>query len=84
MDATESIEETKLCDVCSKQIEKSRFRMHEMGCARQNYKCKTCGACVPKSDKEEHEEEEHKEVKCEHCGFKSMKHVFNDHEISCS
>jgi Fe-S-cluster-containing dehydrogenase component len=51
--------ETKNCSMCEKAIETSKFRMHEMGCLRQNYKCTECGACVAKCDKEEHEEEEH-------------------------
>jgi DNA-directed RNA polymerase subunit RPC12/RpoP len=76
-------EETKLCSTCDKQIEVPRFRMHEMGCARQNFKCATCGQCVAKADKEEHMENEHKEVACLHCGFKAMKYLYTGHELSC-
>ena len=65
MEAEQPIEETKKCGLCEQQIAVSKFRMHDMGCARQNYKCKECNQCVAKADKEEHEEEEHKEVKCE-------------------
>jgi hypothetical protein len=34
--------------------------MHDIGCSRQNYKCKECNKCVPKAEKDEHEAEEHK------------------------
>lgn len=46
------------CPMCEKMIEKAKFRMHEMGCIRQNYKCPKCGKCVAKSDKEDHDENE--------------------------
>jgi DNA-directed RNA polymerase subunit RPC12/RpoP len=58
--------------------------MHEMGCARQNYKCATCGHCVAKADKETHEQEEHTEVSCSNCGFKAMKVKFHNHEKECT
>ena len=57
-------EETKHCDICGKDIEASKFKMHTIGCARQNYKCMECGMCVAKADREEHEEEEHAEIVC--------------------
>ena len=31
--------ETRRCPLCEKDIEISKFRMHEIGCARANYKC---------------------------------------------
>ena len=59
MEVLECLEaaETMRCPMCEKDIEKSKFRMHEIGCYRANYKCKQCGQCVPKEDKEEHDEE---------------------------
>ena len=57
-------EETKICSNCEKPIAVSKFRMHEIGCARNNYKCKECGEIVPKGEREEHEETVHKEVQC--------------------
>ena len=71
---TEAPVDYKLCKICEKEIEASKFRMHDIGCSRQNYKCKECGLCVPKADKEDHEEEEHVDVGCEHCNFKAPKH----------
>jgi DNA-directed RNA polymerase subunit RPC12/RpoP len=38
--------------------------MHEIGCARNNYKCLVCGDIVDKSEKEEHEKEAHVKVTC--------------------
>ena len=52
-------EETKKCGTCERQIEASKFRMHEIGCARNNYKCKECGEIVAKAEREEHEKEAH-------------------------
>jgi len=58
--------------------------MHEIGCSRQNYKCKVCGACVPKSERDQHEQEEHVEIECKNkCGHKALKYEFGDHEKTC-
>jgi hypothetical protein len=38
--------------------------MHEMQCARINYKCGVCNMIVAKADKDEHEAEAHVQVKC--------------------
>ena len=57
-------EEQKKCPTCERMIEISKFRMHDIGCARSNYKCKECGEVVPKSDKEEHEATAHKQTIC--------------------
>ena len=79
----QAAEDTKLCDICGQYIEASKFRMHTMGCARQNFKCGICGMCVPKADKEEHEETEHAMVKCKYCDFTEMKCRFGNHEDAC-
>ena len=73
-------EETKMCKLCMRQIDVSKFRMHDIGCARQNYKCKECGLCVPKADKEEHEEEQHKVKTCEDCAFSAPMFKYGDHD----
>ena len=57
--------------------------MHEMGCARQNFKCPTCQMCVPKADKAKHEEEMHVPATCEHCGFQAPKFQFGNHLDNC-
>ena len=49
---------TKRCGTCERDIEVPKFRMHEIGCARSNYKCAVCGEIVAKSEKEEHDKEE--------------------------
>jgi hypothetical protein len=66
MDATTegAKEPTKKCGTCDREIEMSKFRMHEIGCARMNYRCTTCGEVVAKSEKEEHEKEAHTKVVC--------------------
>ena len=38
--------------------------MHEIGCARNNYKCRDCGDVVAKAEREEHEE---------NCGINKIK-----------
>tara|TARA_B110000285_G_scaffold13608_2_gene13443 strand:+ start:77 stop:325 length:249 start_codon:yes stop_codon:yes gene_type:complete len=76
-------EETKHCNICDKDVEASKFRMHDIGCSRQNYKCKECNMCVAKEDKEEHEEEEHTEIICQHCDFRAIKFKYGDHDLKC-
>lgn len=77
------VEETKLCTICEKQIGMSKFRMHDIGCSRQNYKCKECGQCVAKADKDDHEEEEHSVVACTNCAFQAPKHKYGNHDDKC-
>lgn len=56
--------QTKKCGTCEKEIDVTKFRIHEIGCARSNYKCPQCGEIVAKSDKEEHDKEAHTKVVC--------------------
>ena len=72
-----------MCSTCERQIPMSKFRMHEIGCARNNYKCKVCGEVVAKCDREEHEAEAHAKVKCQYCNFEELKSKFGDHEENC-
>ena len=58
------VEETKCCSTCKRQIEVSKFKMHEIGCARNNYKCAVCGEIVAKVEKDDHDKEAHVKVKC--------------------
>jgi hypothetical protein len=57
--------------------------MHEIQCARINYKCKECGQVVAKSDKEEHEAEAHVMKKCQFCSFEAIESQFGSHEDRC-
>lgn len=84
MDGSEGPVETKKCPLCEKHIEVSKFRMHDIGCSRSNYKCKECGQCVPKAEREEHEEEEHATVTCQNCFFAAPKYKYKDHDLTCS
>lgn len=61
MEAADS-KPTKPCSVCGKQIELSKYRIHEATCARNNYRCEKCGEIVPKADKENHDAEYHTNV----------------------
>ena len=75
--------ETKQCSNCERQIEVSKIRMHEIGCARQYYKCKECGEIVAKGEREEHEEEAHRPVKCQYCSYEAPAAKFGQHEDTC-
>jgi len=75
--------ETKLCSTCERAIEVSKIRMHEIGCARSNYKCKICGEVVAKADQEEHEAQAHKPVKCRFCPYTAPAATFGKHEEKC-
>lgn len=61
----------------------SKFRMHDIGCARSNYKCKECGEVVPKAEKDEHEATAHKQIICQHCKFTAIASKFKNHEEHC-
>ena len=61
---TDAPVETKICSTCKQPIDVSKFRIHEIGCARNNYICKVCGELVAKSEKEEHDSEAHTKVVC--------------------
>ena len=64
--------------MCTKDIEVGKFRLHEVACARMNYKCQKCGEIVPKSDREQHEEDEHSDkpnVSCDQCDLFTTKDV---------
>ena len=76
-------EETKVCKNCERNIEASKFRMHEIQCARIYYKCAECGLVVAKTDKEDHEKEAHIKVKCQYCDFEAGKLKFGNHEERC-
>ena len=76
-------EATKICSTCEQAIPVSKIRMHEIGCARNNYKCRECGEVVAKDDREEHEETAHKLSKCQYCNFEATQKAFGDHEEKC-
>ena len=61
---TETPVETKVCSTCKQPIEVSKFRIHEIGCARNNYICNICGDLVAKAEREEHESQAHTKVVC--------------------
>jgi hypothetical protein len=58
----EGEETLKTCSICDQQVPESKFRLHEIGCARSNYRCRECGVAVAKDEKEEHEAEAHVKV----------------------
>lgn len=80
---SEQPEPTKKCGTCQRDIEQSKFRMHEIGCARNNYKCQICGDIVAKAEKEEHDKEAHVKVSCQFCSFTTDKNKFGSHEAEC-
>ena len=64
-------------------IDMSKFRMHDIGCARSNYKCLECGEVVAKAEKAEHELNAHKQVTCQYCKFSAIQSKFGSHEERC-
>ena len=54
--------------------------MHEVGCARSNYKCPQCGDIVAKAEREEHENEAHVQISCKHCNTQFQKRMIEKHE----
>lgn len=72
--------QTKKCGTCEKEIDAAKFRIHEIGCARSNYKCTTCGEIVAKVEKEEHDKEAHVKAPCQHCMIEFSKREMEGHE----
>ena len=83
VEAASDAVETKVCSNCEKPIELTKFRMHEIGCARNNYKCRECGEVVAKAEREEHEETAHKPIKCQYCSHTAPTAKFGNHEETC-
>lgn len=75
--------ETKKCGTCELMIDASKFRIHEIGCARNNYKCPTCGDIVAKAEREEHEAEAHTKIPCKFCKVDFDKRSHEKHELTC-
>jgi len=84
MESVASEEPRKKCSNCQRDIELSKHRMHEIGCARMNYKCNVCGEIVAKSEKEEHDKEAHTKVICQYCQLEFSKKDHQQHEGDCS
>lgn len=82
VEASDAVE-TKICSNCEKLIEVNKFRMHEIGCARNNYKCRECGEVVAKAEREEHEETAHQPIKCQYCSHTAPAAKFGNHEETC-
>ena len=83
MDIQEGAVETKMCPLCEKMIDVSKFKMHEIGCYRANYRCKECNMVVPKAEREDHEEEEHAIMTCAFCSFSAPKYKYGNHNDIC-
>ena len=45
-------EQVKVCPTCEKEIELNKFRLHEVMCARNHFKCPKCNKFVPKEEKD--------------------------------
>ena len=75
--------ETKKCGLCGNMIPVEKFKMHDIGCSRQNYKCKDCGMCVAKCDKDEHEETAHVPIQCSDCSFSAPSFKYGNHSDTC-
>lgn len=57
MENLEQKADQKLCSLCLKMIDISKFRIHEVMCNRMNYRCPKCNMLVPKAEKASHDEE---------------------------
>ncbi len=63
------VESLNLCGTCNKPIEAVKFRMHELQCAKLNYKCEQCGDVVEKTEKTNHDATAHVKVIYQKCRF---------------
>jgi len=59
--------DVKICPNCRRGIPAATFTLHEMQCARRNFRCADCGAVMPLDQKEKHLAVAHSKLRCE-CG----------------
>uniref|UniRef100_A0A6B2L427 C2H2-type domain-containing protein n=1 Tax=Arcella intermedia TaxID=1963864 RepID=A0A6B2L427_9EUKA len=55
------------CSHCLQRIPPAQFTMHELRCARINWRCPSCNMVVLKTDKDKHIDELHSIKPCEAC-----------------
>lgn len=73
----------KYCSNCCKNIEASKFFLHERMCSINVKKCPKCNKPFTIEDLEDHINEEHGEAECEFCKKKYPKLELEKHKKKC-
>ena len=76
-------ESTKYCSNCCKNIESSKFFMHERMCSINVKKCPKCKKPFTVDDLDEHIHQEHGETECEFCNKKFANSEIEKHRKKC-
>ncbi|XP_037534370.1 XIAP-associated factor 1 [Nematolebias whitei] len=76
----QSMEETRTCDKCHKEVAEANFALHETHCSRFLCVCPDCDEPVPQDQLSQHREEQHSQVKCSKCHKKMEQCHLSDHQ----
>ena len=72
------------CSNCDKEIETSKFFLHERFCAINVIKCSVCNEPIQKDEYEEHKLLDHPEPKCSFCHLTFPSSELESHIKTCS
>ena len=72
------------CTNCDKEIETSKFFLHERYCSLNVRKCSICNEPVQKDEYEEHKILEHPKPKCSFCQISFSNEELEEHIKNCS
>ena len=75
--------DTKLCPNCGKNIDSSKFFLHERMCSQNVKKCPKCNKPFTIDELEDHIEAVHGEEECEYCKKKYPKSEIEKHRKKC-
>eukprot|EP01080_Neovahlkampfia_damariscottae_P001982 gene1982-1490_t len=69
------------CSNCELIIPKDKYKMHEIHCSRNVYKCKECNVTMLTHERKDHDYLYHRKIKCE-CGEEVSKSSLKLHKLS--
>ena len=70
-----------LCSNCELYVPKDKYKMHEIHCSRNVFKCKECNITMLVHEKKDHDYLFHRKIKCE-CGEDILKSSLKLHKLS--
>ena len=72
------------CSNCDKEIDTSKFFLHERYCAINVRKCSICQEPIQKDEYEEHKIIDHPKPKCEFCQLELSNEDLEEHKKNCT
>jgi hypothetical protein len=64
LESLSELVDVKQCPHCRRDIPTTSYSLHEMACARHNWRCQVCGAVVPLAEKDKHRAVAHVVAEC--------------------